>query len=105
MLKGAADAKPRPPVRTAAGDGDAEKPDVPGRRPHRPRDEMEERRLAGAIRPDQRMARARSDLERHGVDRAQLAVAAPDIEKLEHGRHRARPLRSRRAPPTRPPGS
>src|SRR4051794_17660972 len=95
----------RAAVRGAPRDVDAEEADATGRRPHRPRDEVEQRRLPGAVRPDQRVARTGLDVERDGIDRAQLAVAAADVGELEHGRHRANLWRSRRPPLTRPPGS
>src|SRR5262245_38906909 len=104
MLERPADAEPRPLVRPAPADIGPKEPDASRGRAHGPGDEMEERGLAGAVGPDQRVPRSLLDRERHRVHRAQLAVPAPDVGQLEHGCHRRNLRRRRRAPPTIPPG-
>src|SRR5215207_7389743 len=58
-----------------AVDPAALEPDLAGVRHHRPADEVEHRRLAGAVRPDQRRNRLLGHLERGPVDRADAAEA------------------------------
>src|SRR4051812_6473030 len=83
----------------------AVEPHAAARRADRSRDETEEGRLAGAVRPDEREARTRLDGEGHAGDRAKLAVAAPDLLELEDRRHAVSRRRSQRPPPTSPWGS
>src|SRR5882724_1757418 len=71
------------------------KNDATGMRPDRPADQVEQRRLAGAVRTDDRRDRVRLGSERHSVDRADAAKRHPEIADFENRRHRA-------PPPSRP---
>ena len=63
-------------------------------RRHRPADQVEHRRLARAVGPDQRGDRALGDLERRAVDRAQAAEALRQALDLEQRAPARAPARS-----------
>src|SRR5215469_13344032 len=101
-----------------AGDVAAEKRDRATVRPELAGDEIEERRLAGAVGPDDQTALAALDREVHTTGDAQAAKELGEAAQLErrHGalpsgaagrlaRSAARPCRQSRATPgTRPSG-
>ena len=70
--------------------------DPAGRRWDEPRDEVEQRRLPGAVRPDDGDQLAGPGLERHILDDARTADVQPEAAGREHGRPvHVDPLRSR----------
>src|SRR6266550_6716485 len=52
----------------------------------KPGDDVEQRRLAGAVRADQRGDRSLLDIERRAVDRAEPAEGTYDLPHCEHRR-------------------
>src|SRR6185295_16372907 len=95
---------------TSAARGCGERGDVVAAEEHaasgrrqQPRDQVEERGLASAVRPDDRPQLAGLDREADAVDGLQGAEGAPEPTRLEHRRRHPR-TPSRRAVPTRPPG-
>ena len=54
---------------------------------HEPGDDVEERRLAGAVRADQGRDGAGLDRERRGVDGSDAAVVLPHLVRLEERGH------------------
>ena len=75
-LKGAGDAAPGEPVRRLAGDVVAGIANLAGARLEKARDQGKQRRLAGAVRADQRRDAAGVSRQRSGIDRQQAAKAA-----------------------------
>jgi hypothetical protein len=70
-------------------------------------DLVEERRLAGAVPPDDQAAFARQDAQRDVVRRRQPAEGLAEVVDLERGRHALAPRKrahARRTPGTRPSG-
>ena len=74
-LEGARDAEPHARMRAHAGDVVAVEQDLAGTRRQHAGQQIDDRGLAGAVRADQRMARALLDLERHIVGRDDAAEA------------------------------
>ena len=85
-LEGAAEAVAKPRVRRLAARCAAPSSRIrAGRRLHRAGDEIEERRLAGAVRADQPDDLAAADRHRHPVDGRDAAEVPRDRADLEHG--------------------
>jgi hypothetical protein len=102
-LEGARDPAARDVVRGQPGERSAVEHDAARARRQVAGDEVEDRRLAGAVGPDERAALARRHLERHAVDgaeRAEIAGEALDGQQA----HARSPMRPRSAP-TIPPGA
>src|SRR5262249_22445146 len=76
--------------RPAPGDVRAEQPDRSARRGKTPADEVEERRLAGAVRSDQRMPLALLDRQRNAANDFGLAETLAEVRQLERRRASAR---------------
>ncbi len=74
------------PVRPAPVDRLPREPHVAPVPALEPRDDVEERGLAGAVRPDQRGDRPRRDVERRAVDRADAGEPLREAADLEQGR-------------------
>jgi hypothetical protein len=74
-------------VRREAVDPLAAEVDRPRGQRRMPRDRVEQRRLAGPVRPDDRPHLARLEPERHPGDRGEPSVAHGDVGQLEE-RHR-----------------
>ena len=85
VLERARDAACRDAVRRYLQQRLAFEQDVAFGRPVEARDAVEHRRLAGAVRADQRMDRARRHLHRKAVERAQAAEADADVAQREQG--------------------
>ena len=99
--------RPRDPAAAARGRG--ERGDVGALEDHAPRrrreqagDQVEERGLARAVRPDERAELAGVHDQADVAHRPQRAEGAAEPVRLQHGRHARDP--SRRAAPTSPPG-
>ena len=60
-------------------------PDAPRRGRHRARDQVEQRRLAGAVGPDDRAHLARRDGEVHAAHRGEAPEAPGEAARLENG--------------------
>jgi hypothetical protein len=88
VLERARDSPPDDTVRRRAQQALAVEGDLSGVRPVEPRDQVEERRLAGAVRSDQPGDLAGVDRERDVVDRHHPAETAADVFDREEG-HRA----------------
>ena len=73
-------------VRRQAGDVVAIEPDRAGARLQRAGEQVDQGRLAGAVRADQRVAGAELDLERDLVGGNDAAEALDEAARLEHGR-------------------
>ena len=102
-LEGARDAAPAARGRGERGDVVAAEEHAARGRRQQPRDQVEERGLPGAVRPDDRAQLSGLDREADAVDGLQGAEGAPEPARLEHrSRHPRTP--SRRAVPTSPPG-
>jgi hypothetical protein len=84
-LEGARDSLARDRVHRQAGDVLPGEEHLPRLRPQRARDEVEDRRLAGAVRADQRADLARLDAEVDLVDCHQRAEAAHQAAALKQG--------------------
>ena len=72
-------------MRWQAGDVRAVEKDPPDFGREHARDLADERRLAGAVRPDERMHLAADDVERDVVGRDHAAEALGDGAQLKHG--------------------
>ena len=83
--------------RRVAPGGLAADDDPAGRRPEQPGHEVEQGRLAGAVRPEQ-AGDPRAQPERDVVDRDDVAVPARDVLELDGGRRVERPGRARSRP-------
>src|SRR3990170_1907682 len=106
FLERAAHARPPPQVRRGARAVIAEIEDAAGSRRNVAADDLEQRRLAGAIRADQAHHLALVYAERDVSQRHQAAEVAPDVAHFERGRgHRVRPLNWRDSRPTMPLGA
>jgi hypothetical protein len=92
VLEGAGNAKARQRMRRELGEIPAVKKDLAGGWPEHCADQIEECRLAGAVRADQAANLAGFDLEAHIFDGGQAAEASNDIEKRAHDSHRLRRL-------------
>ena len=88
-LEGAADAGRAHPVRRQAADRAPAETDRAGVRPMQAGDEVEERRLAGAVRADERGDRVALDREGRPRDRAQAAKRLADLFDFEERHVRA----------------
>ena len=84
-LEGARDAAREHPVGRLAVEPAPVEEDPPRGRRERARDEVEERGLAGAVRPDQAGEAARPHAQRHVEDGRVAAEAPGDVLELEHG--------------------
>ncbi len=86
-LEGARDAEPHARMRAHVGDVAALEQDLPsGRREHAGQ-QIDDGGLAGAVRSDQRVARALLDLERHITGRDDAAETLLEIFRGEDDRH------------------
>ena len=105
-LEGADDAAANPLVRGERGDVVAVEEDGPGGRLENAGEQVDQRRLAGAVRPDQGVAGAALELERDVVGRRQAAEALDERARGEDRRHRFVPApnhvhgRTKRSRPT-----
>src|SRR5437867_10759660 len=90
LLKGASDAQVGNLVRLEPGDVAALKTDYAGRRLVEAGNGVEERRLPGAVRTDQRKDLTRSNGEADVIDRGQTAESLDHVVNVENGR-RSRP--------------
>src|SRR3989304_3267016 len=88
-LEGAAEAPPVDLVGGQVGDVLALEPDAPARHRVLARDQVEQRGLAGAVRPDDRVAQPRGDLAVDAADDRGAPEGLVDVRELEGGRHRA----------------
>ena len=91
------DAEPRAQRAAVAPPALAEHLDLPGARREQPLEDLDRRRLARPVRPEQAEALAGRHREVEPVDRHELAVALDQSAALEGGRH------GRRVYPPRPP--
>ena len=78
------------PVRRPAGDVLAIQPDLAGIRREQPGDDVEQGRLAGAVRADQAGDRAARDLKRAIIHRVDAAETLADMLDLDHALRAAR---------------
>ena len=85
VLERARDALAHDLVRGCLEDRRAVEQHLAGVRPVEPRDDVEGRRLAGAVRPDQAGDVSFLDVERHAVERDDSAEAQGDVPYLEEG--------------------
>src|SRR5207247_5352515 len=85
VLEGATEAVRRPPVGTPAGDVDAAEEDAAGVRRQQSGDQVEDRRLAGAVGADEPEDLMGGEGKGHVVDRGDAAEAAGEPADLEHG--------------------
>src|SRR5574341_1801335 len=97
-LVGAADAEVGAALGPAARHLAAEDADAAGIGAQLAGDQIEERRLAGAVRPEQQAALTLGHRQRHVVDRRQAAEGLPQADGLERAGH------SRPSPGTTPSG-
>ena len=88
-LEGAQHAAREQLVRLQPGHILAVEQDVPGGRRKGAGDHVEQRRLAGAVRPDQPGDRAALDLQRAAVDREHIAKTLGDLPYVYRRRHDA----------------
>ena len=88
-LERARDAEPHALVRLQVRNVAPVEPDAAGARPQYAGQEIDERGLAGAVRADQRVARAALDLQRDVARGGDAAEALVEMFGVEHGRHRA----------------
>ena len=86
VLEGAADADFGDPVRRPLQDALAFHQDVAGARLVEPAQAVEQRGLAGAVRPDQAEDLALMHVERHAVQRDDAAEHDADVANREQGR-------------------
>ena len=89
-LEGADDAAANPLVRGERRDVVAVEQDRPGGRLENAGEQVDQRRLAGAVRADQGVAGAARELERDVVGRRQAAEALDERARREDRRHRLR---------------
>ena len=105
-LEAPGEAEPREPDRADAPDVAALEAHGAAARPQEPGQDVDQRRLAGAVRADDRDELAGLDAEGHAVERAEVAVVVPDLP-----RPRGSPPRRLRRParaatrPARPVGA
>ena len=85
VLEGAADADFGDPVRRPLQDAHAFHQDVAGARLVEPAEAVEERGLAGAVRPDQAEDLALMHVERHAVQRDDAAEHDADVANRKQG--------------------
>ena len=90
VLERAGDAEAGDLVRRAPAEVDAVELDRSRRRRVEPADEVEDRRLAGAVRADQREHLAARDVEGHAVDGADAAEADAEVLDREQRGHFSR---------------
>ena len=88
LLKGAHDPLARHDMRREAGNHLALERHLAAGRLHERGDQLEDRRLARAVRADDRQDLVRLDVERDLVDRGEAAVALGEVLDLEDRRHR-----------------
>jgi hypothetical protein len=100
-LEAASEPPPRHLVGRKAGDVAAAQQDPAAGRRHLAGEEVDERRLAGAVRPDDGVDLARLECERDVVDRGEALEALRerlgDEDRLSHGGPRARAAAASRA--------
>ena len=105
VLEGAADADLGDPVRRARQDALAFHQDVAGARLIEPAEAIEQRRLAGAVRPDQAEDLALMHVEGHAIQRDDAAEHDADVANRKQGISSLRELCLRHlVSPEREPG-
>ena len=100
-LEGAHEPALRAPVRREGGDALFPQEDVARARREDPGEQVDERRLAGAVGPDQRVARPARQPHAHAAHGGERAQAPGEPLGSQHGRPGAAPPRRAAAP--RPP--
>src|SRR5580765_7007275 len=89
LLEGAGDAVARAVVARQVRHVPAAQEDLAARGRLSARDDVEERALARAVRPDEADELALAHRERHAVERGETAELLADAADLEDGRHRS----------------
>src|SRR6185312_1482306 len=103
-LEGARHSERHALVRRHQGDIAPVEFDGAGARRQKAADQIEERRFAGAVRPDDRAQLAFGDAERHVLHRHETAEAFGRIPDFEHVHAASQAARLRRMKPSRPRG-